>query len=86
MAGRVGSVRRPLRTKVFLEHMQEMMDEERALRECALVFTVSGTCPLLVPGNISEGLRTDFPALPHDTFQISLRQPGVFFVRFSEPR
>ncbi|KAM0918281.1 hypothetical protein ACQ4PT_008874 [Festuca glaucescens] len=78
-------IRRPLHTKVVLDHTEEMMMEEARLRGSALVLTVSGTCPALTPGQIIDGLLQDFPDLPLGAFQISLMHPGSFFVRFTEP-
>ncbi|KAM0880260.1 hypothetical protein ACQ4PT_033717 [Festuca glaucescens] len=86
MAGNCSFIRQPLRTKVVLDHTQEMTEEEAKLRESALVFTVTGSCPRLAPGHISDGLLHDFPDLPLGSFQISLLHQGNFFVRFSEPR
>jgi hypothetical protein len=78
-------VRRPLRTKVVLDHTEEMTVEEARLRGTALVFTVSGTRPALTPGQIGDGLMHDFPELPDGSFQVSLMHPGTFFTRFTEP-
>ncbi|KAM0900199.1 hypothetical protein ACQ4PT_020765 [Festuca glaucescens] len=63
-----------------------MTEEEAKLRESALVFMVTGSCPRLAPGHISDGLMHDFPDLPLGSFQISLLHQRNFFVRFSEPR
>ena len=84
MSGELAFVRRSLRTRVVLEHTEEMVEEEIKLRGSALVFTVSGTQPRLAPCHVREGLLTDFPDLPSDAVQISLRHPGSFFARFSE--
>jgi hypothetical protein len=77
-------IRRAHRTKVVLEHTQEMAEEELRLRNMALVLTVAGNRPLLIPGHICDGLLHDFPELPPHSFQVSLMQPNSFFVRFSE--
>jgi hypothetical protein len=79
-------VGQPLRTKVVLDHSQEMTEEEAKLRESALVFTVSGSCPRLTIGALKDGLLQDFPELPLGSFHVSLMHPSSFFVRFSEPR
>ncbi|KAM0895861.1 hypothetical protein ACQ4PT_023525 [Festuca glaucescens] len=79
-------VRQPLRTKVVLDHSQEMTEEEAKLRESALVFTVSGSCPRLTLSALKDGLLQDFPELPLGSFHVSLMHPGTFFVRFSEPQ
>ncbi|KAM0905185.1 hypothetical protein ACQ4PT_017550 [Festuca glaucescens] len=67
MASAGGFVRRALRTKVVLDHTQEMTEEEIKLRESALVFTVSGSCPPLTLGHISDGLLVSFPDLEGGT-------------------
>ncbi|KAM0918840.1 hypothetical protein ACQ4PT_008583 [Festuca glaucescens] len=77
------ALRRVARSTCVIELTQEMVDEEARLREIALVVLVAGVRAPLVPDNVAEGLRTDFPELPGDAFQVSLMHPEAFFVRFS---
>ncbi|XBI24194.1 hypothetical protein VPH35_049316 [Triticum aestivum] len=74
------------KTRCLIEESQEAIGEEARLRESALVITVAGTRPALVPAHISEAILADFPDMPQGDFQVSLMRPGSFFVRFAHRR
>ena len=69
----------------LIKETQEALDEETRLRESALVFTAVGS-PALVPADVAAAVRMEFPDVPSNGLQVSLMQPGSFFVRFAHRR